>query len=160
MTDPPRCPTMRPTRRHQPPASTAWRTCDERRRQIPDRARRHQKIFCKNVFHIAEWKVFPTGGQARRNKLLVSWGLLVIAALLAGSLLAPLRCAGPCQFRCRATWQPSRYLKRVGRLFQSNSPNFALFPPPAFGTAMPVTIHTFHWGSRSPRKSPPISAES
>src|SRR5262249_23606385 len=28
-------------------------------------------------------------------KLLVSWGPLVIAALLAGSLLAPLRCAAP-----------------------------------------------------------------
>src|SRR5262249_15799089 len=28
---------------------------------------------------------------------------------LAGSLLAPLRCAGPCQFQCRATWPPSRY---------------------------------------------------
>src|SRR5262245_14128443 len=34
------------------------------------------------------------GGQARRNKLLVSWGPLVIAAPLAGPLLAPLRCAG------------------------------------------------------------------
>ena len=34
------------------------------------------------------------GGQARPNKLLVSWGPLVIAAPLAGSLLAPLRCAG------------------------------------------------------------------
>src|SRR6478609_11862219 len=33
--------------------------------------------------------------DARRNKLLVSWGRLVIAAPLAGSLLAPLRCAGP-----------------------------------------------------------------
>src|SRR5262249_13839403 len=33
------------------------------------------------------------GGQARRNKLLVSWGPLVIAAPLAGSLLAPeMRC--------------------------------------------------------------------
>jgi len=39
----------------------------------------------------------------------VSWGPLVIAPPLAGSLLAPLRCAGPCQSRCRATWQPSRY---------------------------------------------------
>src|SRR5215831_5073086 len=49
------------------------------------------------------------GGQARRNKLLVSWGPLVIAAPLAGSLLAPLRCAAPCHSRSRATWPPSRY---------------------------------------------------
>src|SRR5262249_6186432 len=41
------------------------------------------------------------GGQARRNKLLVSWGPLVIAAPLQGSLLAPLRCAAPCQSRSR-----------------------------------------------------------
>ena len=51
----------------------------------------------------------PTGGQARRNKLFVSWGPLVIAAPLAGSLLAPLRCAAPCPSRARATWQLSRY---------------------------------------------------
>src|SRR5262249_3717503 len=37
------------------------------------------------------------------------WGPLVIAAPLAGSLLAPLRCAEPCQSRSRATWPPSRY---------------------------------------------------
>src|SRR5262249_3681883 len=37
----------------------------------------------------SKWKVPPTGGQARRNKLLVSLGPLVIAAPLAGSLLAP-----------------------------------------------------------------------
>src|SRR5262249_60597208 len=49
------------------------------------------------------------GGQARRNKLSVSWGPLVIAAPLAGSLLAPLRCAGPCQSRARAISPPSRY---------------------------------------------------
>ena len=49
------------------------------------------------------------GGQARRNKLLVSWGPLVIVPPLAGSLLAPLRCAAPCQSRSRATWPPSRY---------------------------------------------------
>src|SRR6516165_4300361 len=49
------------------------------------------------------------GGQARRNKLLVSWGPLVIAAPLAGALLAPLRCAAPCQSRSRATWPPSKY---------------------------------------------------
>jgi len=48
----------------------------------------------------------PTRGVKRRNKLLVSWGPLVP---LADSLLAPLRCAAPCQFRCRETWQPSRY---------------------------------------------------
>src|SRR6516165_1915560 len=82
---------------------------------------RHQKFFCKNVFHR---KVYPLyrdgtifgqvfvrggmtkigksplpGGQARRNKLLVSRGPLVIAPPLAGSLLAPLRCAAPCQSR-------------------------------------------------------------
>jgi hypothetical protein len=34
---------------------------------------------------------------------------LFIAPPLAGSLLAPLRCAGPCQSRSRATWPPSRY---------------------------------------------------
>src|SRR5262245_33722767 len=34
------------------------------------------------------------GGQARRNKLLVSWGPLVIAPPLAGSLLASLRYDG------------------------------------------------------------------
>jgi hypothetical protein len=62
------------------------------------------------------------GGQARRNELLVSWGPIVIAAPLAGSLLAPLRCAGPCQFRCRATWPTafapcvrSRCLSLAGR---------------------------------------------
>src|SRR5262249_37765944 len=49
------------------------------------------------------------GGQARRNKLLVSWGPLVIAPPVAGSLLAPLRCAGPCQSRSPATWPPSTY---------------------------------------------------
>src|SRR5262245_4882220 len=48
------------------------------------------------------------GGQARRNKLLVSWGPLVIAAPLAGSF-APLRCAAPCQSQARATSPPSRY---------------------------------------------------
>src|SRR5262249_35922770 len=40
---------------------------------------------------------------------LVSWGPLVIAPPLAGSLLAPLRCDGPCQSRSRATWRPLRY---------------------------------------------------
>src|SRR5262249_44549373 len=49
------------------------------------------------------------GGQARRSKLLVSWGPLVITAPLAGSLIAPLRCAAPCQFRCRVISPPSRY---------------------------------------------------
>src|SRR5262249_30779874 len=45
----------------------------------------------------SKWKVPPyRGGEARRNKLLVSWRPLVIAAPLAGSLLAPLRCGGPC----------------------------------------------------------------
>src|SRR5262249_44843521 len=51
------------------------------------------------VSKFSKWKVPLPGGQARRNKLLVSWGPLVIAAPLAGSLVAPLRCAGPCQFR-------------------------------------------------------------
>src|SRR5262249_5469261 len=51
----------------------------------------------------SKWKTPLPGGQARRNKLLVSWGLLVIAAPLAGSLLAPLRCAAPCQSRSRTT---------------------------------------------------------
>src|SRR5262249_9156204 len=46
----------------------------------------------------------PYRGQARRNKLLVSWRPLVIAPPLAGSLLAPLRCAAPCQSRSRAAW--------------------------------------------------------
>ena len=73
---------------------------------------RHQKIFSKIVFHTkatplwdgtifgqvfvkggmiksSKWKVPPTGGQARRNRLLVSWGPLVIAAPRVGSLLAP-----------------------------------------------------------------------
>jgi hypothetical protein len=37
----------------------------------------------------SQWKVpLPGGGQARCNKLLVSWGPLVIAAPLAGSLLS------------------------------------------------------------------------
>src|SRR5215470_17761376 len=44
------------------------------------------------------------GGQARRNKLLVSWGPLVIAAPLAGSLLAPLRCAARNQASQRFLW--------------------------------------------------------
>src|SRR5262249_52287809 len=57
----------------------------------------------------SKWKVPPPGGQARRKKLLVSWGPLVIAAPLAGSLLAPLRRAAPCQFRWRAISPPSRY---------------------------------------------------
>ena len=51
------------------------------------------------MIKFAKWKVPPTGGQARRKKLLVSWGPLVIAAPLAGSLLSPLRCAAPCQRR-------------------------------------------------------------
>src|SRR5262249_17273620 len=46
----------------------------------------------EEVTKFSKWKVPPTGGQARRNKLLVSWGPLVIAPPLAGSLLAPLRC--------------------------------------------------------------------
>ena len=46
---------------------------------------------------ISKRKVPLPGGQARRNKLLV--GPLVIAAPLAGSLLAPLRCAAPCRRR-------------------------------------------------------------
>src|SRR5262249_1979039 len=41
----------------------------------------------------------PYGGQALRNKLLVSCGPLVVAPPLAGSLLAPLRCAGPFKIR-------------------------------------------------------------
>src|SRR5262245_46511537 len=49
----------------------------------------------------------PTGGQARRNKLLVSWGPLVIAAPLAGSLLAPLRCAVSCQVALSIFGRPS-----------------------------------------------------
>src|SRR5262245_1650373 len=40
------------------------------------------------------------------KRAVTSWGPLVIAPPLAGSLLAPLRCAAPCQFRCRATWPP------------------------------------------------------
>src|SRR5215470_7368268 len=53
-------------------------------------------------------KVPLPGGQACHNKLLVSWGPLVIAAPIAGSLLAPLRCAAPRQSRCRATLRPSK----------------------------------------------------
>src|SRR5262249_27867683 len=50
------------------------------------------QVFVRGgMIKFSKWKVPPTGGQARRNKLLVSWGLLVIAAPLAGSLLAPLR---------------------------------------------------------------------
>src|SRR5262249_38514946 len=67
----------------------------------------------------SKWKVPLPGGQARRNKLLVSWGPLVIAAPLAGSLLAPLRCAAPCHFRCRAVSPPSR----------SQCPSQAAFAP-------------------------------
>src|SRR5262245_13962071 len=48
------------------------------------------------------------GGQARRNKRLGSWGPLVIAPPLAASLLAPLRCAAPCQSRSRAP-SPGRF---------------------------------------------------
>src|SRR4029077_14168850 len=90
------------------------------------------KFFFKNVFHTQRLPLFMCrtifgqvfgrggreqnrkmesplpGGEAGRKKLLVSWGPLVIAAPLAGSLLAPLRCAGPCQSRARATWPPSR----------------------------------------------------
>lgn len=36
------------------------------------------------------------GGQARRKKLLLSWGPLIIAPPLGGSLFAPLKCATPC----------------------------------------------------------------
>src|SRR5262249_60537326 len=61
------------------------------------------------MIKFSKWKVPLPGGQARRNKLLVSWGPLVIAAPLAGSLLAPLRCAAPCPSRARATWPLSRY---------------------------------------------------
>jgi len=43
------------------------------------------------MIEFSKWKVPPPGGQVRRNKLLVSWGPLVIAPPLAGSLLAPLR---------------------------------------------------------------------
>src|SRR5262249_27324665 len=41
------------------------------------------------MIKFSKWKVPLPGGQARRNKLLVSWGPLVIAAPLAGSLLTP-----------------------------------------------------------------------
>src|SRR5262249_46296425 len=54
----------------------------------------------KNFFASQNGKSPLPGGQARRNKL---------SAPLAGSLLAPLRCAAPCQCRSRATWLPSRY---------------------------------------------------
>src|SRR6516162_6681523 len=65
------------------------------------------QVFVRGgMTEFSKWKVPLPGGQARRNKLLVSWGPLVIAPALAGSLLAPLRCAAPCQFRCRATWPP------------------------------------------------------
>jgi hypothetical protein len=80
---------------------------------------RHQKFFCKNVFHR---KVYPLyrdgtifgqvfvrggmtkigksplpGGQARRNKLLVSRGPLVIAPPLAGLIARSfeMRCTVP-----------------------------------------------------------------
>src|SRR5215471_5642738 len=58
------------------------------------------QVFVRGgMIKFSKWKVPLPGGQARRNKLLVSWGPLVIAPPLAGSLLAPLRCAA----RCRAT---------------------------------------------------------
>src|SRR5262249_9546968 len=73
------------------------------------------QVFVRGgMIKFSKWKVPLPGGQARRNKLLVSWGPLVIAPPLAGSLLAPLRCAARCraarcQSRARATWPPPRY---------------------------------------------------
>jgi len=88
------------------------------------------KIFLQNVFHtkatplfgaetifgqvfvrggmtkFSKWKVPPTGGQAGTTRDCCAPRRLIARSF---ELLAPLRCAGPCQFRCRATWQPSRY---------------------------------------------------
>src|SRR5262249_12952417 len=72
------------------------------------------------------------GGQARRNKLLVIWEPLVIAAPLAGLLLAPLRCAAPCRSQARATWQPLRYprLSQVASYLRSVA--LSIFGRPSF----------------------------
>ena len=44
------------------------------------------------MIKFSKWKVPPAGGQARRNKLFLSWGPLVIAAPLAGSTHSSKKC--------------------------------------------------------------------
>src|SRR5262245_15336580 len=51
----------------------------------------------------------PLPGVKRAVTKVGELGTLVIAAPRAGSLLAPLRCAAPCQSQSRATWRPLRY---------------------------------------------------
>jgi hypothetical protein len=93
---------------------------------------RTRKFICKSAFHkkgyplsgaetvfgqvfgkegmteISQRKVPPTpGGQRVANRLL-NWARRRSPLLIRG-LIARLRCAAPCQSRCRATWPPSRY---------------------------------------------------
>jgi len=94
-----------PTREAAWPRSRRAGGRNSRHRPPPTRPPSHEHA---RALHTTETSA-ASRGQARRNKLLVSWGPLVIAAPLAGSLPAPLRCAAPCQSQCRAISPPSRY---------------------------------------------------
>jgi hypothetical protein len=89
------------------------------------------QVFVRGAMtKISKWKVPPTGGQSRGSTFRRTNGAggspLFIAPPLAGSLLAPLRCAGPCQSRCRATWQPSRYPRPSQAAFAPSVPSHCL----------------------------------